>query len=365
MTRPKALFLTKYTSLGASSRYRAYQYLEFVQQAGFECVVEPLFPDRYLEQTYMGGSRRRRLLFLVPQISTCLARRWWLLVQEAAKYNVVYLEYEALPYTPLFFEQVLFRSNPRVVVDYDDPINLNYEQHSNRLLRSMLRSKIPGIVANSCQVVAGNRLLAEWTAQFNPNVTIIPTSVDLRKYAADVPRRPASDKPVIGWIGTPITARYLRLLERPLRSLRTRHDFVLKVIGAPNFTMEGIEVQAVPWREATEVDDLRTCDIGIMPIPDDPWARGKSALKLIQYLAAGVAAVASPVGANCDVLQESQNGLFAVTDEDWTEQLAVLIEQPDYRECLARAGRHTVEERFSLQGNATRFTEILRRVAAT
>ncbi len=91
MKRPDVLFLTKYTSLGASSRYRAYQYLDFVQQAGFECVVEPLFPDQYLEQTYRGGSRRRRLLSLVPQISTCLARRWWLLVQEAAKYNVVYL----------------------------------------------------------------------------------------------------------------------------------------------------------------------------------------------------------------------------------------------------------------------------------
>ncbi|MDQ5851135.1 MAG: glycosyltransferase family 4 protein [Chloroflexota bacterium] len=250
-------------------------------------------------------------------------------------------------------------------MDYDDPINLNYEQHSNRLLRSMLRSKIPGIVSRSCQVVAGNRLLAEWTAQFNPNVTIIPTSVDLRKYAADVPRRRAGEKPVIGWIGTPMTARYLRLLERPLRALRTRHDFVLKVIGAPNFTMEGIEVQAVPWSEATEVDELRTCDIGIMPIPDDPWARGKSALKLIQYLAAGVAAVASPVGANCDVLQESRNGLFAVTEEDWTEKLAALIERPAYREHLARAGRHTVEERFSLQGNAPRFTVILRQAAAT
>ena len=143
--------------------------------------------------------------------------------------------------------------------------------------------------------------------------------------------------------------------------MRERHQFILQVIGAPGFTMEGVDVLAHAWSEAREVADLQSCDIGIMPLPDDPWARGKSALKLIQYLAAGLAAVASPVGANCDVLTDGEDGLFAATDEAWVERLTLLIERPAYRERLAAAGRRTAERQFSLQANAPRFVEVMRR----
>jgi len=362
MSKPNVLFLTRFSALTAYTRYRVTQYLPFVEQAGFGYTLHPLFPDIYLKQTYTAKSRSRALVTLVPLIGISLARRWGILVRKARKYDAVFVQYEALPYSPFFFEKALFQSDVPVVVDYDDAISLMYEHHPNRLLQRMLRAKIPKIVARSAHILTANRNLAEWATQFNEHVTIIPNSVDLRKSKQTVRRSRYNVRPVIGWIGTPVTAKYLRLLEQSLQALRSRHDFVLKVIGAPEFTMSGIDVHAVRWSEATEADELCTCDIGVMPLPDDAWARGKSALKLIQYMAAGIAAVASPVGANCDVLEDGHNGFLAATDEEWTEKLAVLIEEPLRREQLAMAGRRTVEEFFSLETNAPVFVDVLRRL---
>ena len=362
MTQPRILFLTKYSALGASSRYRMYQYLQLFRASGLQCTVAPLLPDAYLTAKYAGMSPLQAS-YMSVRILAWMAARWKLLLREASQYDAVYLQYEVLPYVPLLGEELLFRINPRVVVDYDDAIYLNYERHSNRLVRRVLGAKIPGIVARSRHVVVGNAHLGRWACQYNDAVTIIPTSVDLRCYPSQASTAPPNGLPVIGWIGTPITAKYLSMLAEPLRALRRRHEFVLKVIGVPGFSIEGIDVVTVPWNESTEVAELQTCDIGVMPVPDDPWARGKSALKLIQYLAAGKAAVASPVGANCDVVEDGRTGFLASTGEEWTEKLAVLIARSQLREQLGSAGRQAVEERFCVQVNTPRMEAILRRAA--
>jgi glycosyltransferase involved in cell wall biosynthesis len=294
-----------------------------------------------------------------------LARRWDVVRRGARRFDVIYLEYEALPYAPFWVEEELFNHRARVVVDYDDPVSLRYECHRNRVLRRALAGKIAEVVRRSCRVITANRNLESWARRLNPAVAMIPTSVDLRRYPWPPAQRSSGSAPVIGWIGTPLTTRFLRAIAEPLRHLRQRCRFVLKVIGAPGFVMDDIEVDAVTWSEASEVSDLRTCDIGIMPIPDDPWGHGKSALKLIQYLAAGSAAVASAVGANCQVVQNGVNGLLATSDREWTESLETLLGQPECRARLAEAGRHTVEESFSLQANRARFVNIFKEAAAT
>lgn len=358
----KILFLTKYERAGSTSRYRVYQYLPYLEQAGFEYTVEPLLSNKYLRMIYQGKYRWFQLLRQTSAIIKALFDRWWILLHKVPNYDVVYLEYEALPYCPFFLEKQEFRSTAQVVVDYDDAIYVTYQHHPSPLIRWLLSSKIPKIVEQSYEVIAGNSHLAKWATSINPNVTIIPTSVDLSKYPVS-DHTFLNDKAVIGWIGTPITAKYLRLIEGPLRKLRSYHNFVLKVIGVPDFEMEGIETVGVPWSEESEVTQLRTCDIGIMPLPDAPWERGKSALKLIQYLAAGIPAVASPVGANCDVVEDGKNGLLAGTDEAWTEKMALLISDPAFGKHLAEDGRRTVELRYSVQANAPRWVEVLRRAA--
>lgn len=363
MTLTRVLLLTKYSYSAASSRYRAYQYVEFLEQAGFDPVISPLFPDTYLQNKFTSSSRLRWAMNQVTPVAKCLAQRAWFLLRQASKYDAVYLQYEALPYLPPLFDDTLFQTNRRVVVDYDDAIHLTYD--SKPLLRPVFHNKIPTIVRRSRWVIAANKNLAAWARTFNNNVTIIPTSVDLRRYPPLPPPPRRGGKPVIGWIGTPNTAAYLRMLEQPLLMLRKQHEFIFKVIGAPGFTMDGIETVSVPWSEATEVDQLRTFDVGVMPVPDDRWGRGKSGLKLIQYLAAGVPAIGSGVGANRDILDGGHYGLLAHSGPEWTNHLALLLDNPAERERLASSGRRWVEAEFSLQRNAPRFVDVLRHVAGS
>lgn len=359
MTR--VLFLTKYTQRAAVSRYRVHQYLPFLKAAGFHCHIEPLFSDRYLDCIYSGSKRWTKGLKSGLLAIGGLAHRTELLLRGVSDYDLVYLAgYESLPYLPFRMEQWLFSGDTPVLVDCDDPIYLNYAQHSNPIIRRLLKNKIPKILKSSHHVIAANQHIAHWIKVFNPRVTVIPTSVDLRKYPVHCRTKPTNTRTIIGWIGTPLTARYLSLLAAPLQELQAHHDFVLKVIGAPDFEMKGVDVVGIPWSESTEFSELFSCDIGVMPLPANAWARGKSALKLIQYLAAETAGVASPVGANRDLIRDGVNGYLAKTDQEWVEKLSLLIKYPDLRKRLANNGRETVESQYSVQANAPLWVRIIR-----
>lgn len=362
MSPYRILFLTRFSEISAGTRYRATQFIPTLRDQGFECHVRPLFPDRYLERTYESRSRRRALLSLAPEIGGALLRRWWLLARELSSYDVVHLHREALPYLPFHFERALFGGRTRTVVDFDDAVSVAYEHHSNPLVRALLSSKIPRVASGCRHVTVANQTLADWAGRLNPRVSLLPNSIDLRKYRPAARLEPVGDVPVIVWIGTPVTAKYLHLLTDPLRELGARHPFRLKVIGAPDFRMDGVDVVALPWSAATEARELESSDIGVMPLPDDEWARGKSALKLLQYMAAGIAAVGSPVGANRDVIADGETGALAATGAEWTEKLARLLSAPELRARVAAAGRRVVEERYSLQANAPRFAEVVRSV---
>lgn len=364
MSRPKVLFLTRFGRTSAVTRYRSSQFLPFLRAVGFDCHEESLFPDTYLRAIYKPGSRRLARLRLLPLIFVSYARRWWTVAIKSGHYDVLHLQYEALPFLPLAFERSMLEANRRVVVDFDDPVFLSYQCHPSLFIREFLGEKIAEITRRSKYVTVANSYLASWASRLNTSVSTIPTSLDLTRYPAEPRRRRPSERLVIGWIGTPVTAKYLALIAEPLRILRRRHDFVFKVVGAPGFTLPGVDVIGVPWHESTEVEELRSFNIGIAPLFDDPWSRGKSALKLVQLLAAGVPAVASPVGANREVVSDGVNGLLAESPQEWIEKLSALIEQPSYGHELARAGRQVVEESHSLIRTAPRFVEVIRRAAS-
>jgi glycosyltransferase involved in cell wall biosynthesis len=323
------------------------------------CTMSPLLPDVYLEKVLSAGSRTRQLTALLPSIAAWEAKRWRVITREAAKYDVVYLEYEALPYAPAFLERPLFSRGQRVVSDYDDAVSVVYEEHSNPLVRAMLSSKVPSTVKQSTHVIAGNANLADWIRRYNPSVTVIPTSVDLEKFP--LPQAPSAPegRPVLVWLGTPSSAEYLQVIEQPLRALRKRHDFVLKVIGLDNCEMPGVDTVVLPWQEATELEEIQSSWIGLMPLTDDPYSRGKSGFKLVQYMAAGIPAVASPIGAACDIVRDGESGFLAGSDQQWTEKLAALIEKPALRAQFAHAGRIIIQKNYSLEANAPRFLAVL------
>ena len=226
---------------------------------------------------------------------------------------------------PAWLERLARRRNPRFVYDFDDAIWLPYVSPRNRYLSYL---KAPGKTGAICRMAAavtvGNETLADFARRYNPAVTVVPSTVSLREYRPR-PHPPRAATPVIGWTGSHSSAQYLRLVEGALQTLARRRRFRFLVIGVDDYRLEGVDVECRAWRAETEVEDLWPMDVGIMPLFDDPWARGKCAMKAIQYMGVGLPAVVSPVGANRDVVQDGVSGFHAATEEEWVRALDRLL----------------------------------------
>jgi glycosyltransferase involved in cell wall biosynthesis len=212
--------------------------------------------------------------------------------------------------------------------------------------------------------MAGNPYLADYARQTNQNVSIVPTTIDTDKYK--VVQRSYDERrvPVIGWSGSFSTVQHLDSLVGALKRLAQTEIFRLVVIGTPVYKIDGVDVEAMPWRSATEVSDLAQIDMGIMPLPDESWSRGKCGLKALQYMALGIPTVCSPVGVNSEIIQDGVNGFLADTEDEWVEKLKRLLHDKDLRARLGAAGRKTVETKYSATVQAPRVYEILHSVVA-
>jgi glycosyltransferase involved in cell wall biosynthesis len=249
-----------------------------------------------------------------------------------------------------------------IVFDFDDAIFLNYKSPSNGYLSYL---KFAGKTKTNCRLAAhvmvGNPHLAEYARQLNQNVSIIPTTIDTDKYKP-VNIEDSSGPIVIGWTGSHSTVQHLDTLRSALAKLAQRESIRLRVIGTPNYQIEGIEFETIMWRSETEVEDLSAVDIGIMPLPDDNWARGKCGAKALQFMAMGIPTVCSPVGVNTDIIQDNENGLIANSEDEWVEKLSLLVRSRELRARLGKAGRQTIEQRFSAAVQAPRVYEVLESV---
>ncbi|MEA3345409.1 MAG: glycosyltransferase family 4 protein [Chloroflexota bacterium] len=356
----RVLFLTKYSPLGSSSRYRVYQFLPYYEAAGLDCFVANFHTDGYVRQ-FIGmrdwRPKARRLPYLVSRylrrLRCCL---------QAGRYDLIVVEQEVFPLLPVVFDSLLFRVAEDVVVEYDDATHIYHQRLlDSPLLRSLLSSKVPTLMARSAGVVVGNQYLAAYAQQHNPNVLLAPTAIDTGRYR--VKRAEGFSPPgsaCIGWIGTPLTVSYLDEIADALRSLAVRYDITLKVIGAPAFQIAGVPVVAIPWRLETEVEELLSCDIGVMPLTDDDYSRGKCGAKLLQYMSVGIPAVASPVGVNQEIIEQGRNGFLAQTTKEWVEGLEQLITDVNLRRKLGSAAREKVERDYALSTISARLIEFFR-----
>jgi glycosyltransferase involved in cell wall biosynthesis len=353
MTIVKIYVFTKYSSLGASSRYRTYQYLPLLGKCGIEPTVSPLFDDAYLSNKYRVGSasfgdvvralfRRIRAIIVVPRQSSVL------------------IEYELLPYCPAILEHWLKWRGCRLLLDYDDAIFHKYDLHRHFLVRALLGGKIARLMRMADRVVVGNNYLAEYARRAGASdVEVLPTVLDLRKYEQRTSSN-ASPYFTIGWLGSPSTAQYLKLIQPALAQVCKQRSVRIRLIGSGPIDLADIPAELIPWTETGEVKEISALDVGIMPLPDEPWARGKCGFKLIQYMACGIPVVASSVGANTEIVSDGEQGYLASTIEDWVEALYSLISSPELGFKMGAAGRQRVEQRYCLEVTAPRWVSMLK-----
>ena len=338
-------------------RYRLEQWEPLLRERGVDITYAPFECAELNDVVYKQGQIAKKLRLVVQALGRRAA-----LLSKLTNYDVIYLHREAALLGPAVFERLIHRSGVPIVFDFDDAIFLSYKSPSNGYLSYL---KFAGKTKTNCRLAAhvmvGNPYLAEYARQFNQNVSIIPTTIDTDKYKP-VNIEDSSGPLVIGWTGSHSTVQHLDTLRSALAKLAQRESIRLRVIGTPNYQIEGVEFETIMWRSETEVEDLSAVDIGIMPLPDDNWARGKCGAKALQFMAMGIPTVCSPVGVNTDIIQDNENGLIANSEEEWIEKLSLLIRSRELRARLGKAGRQTIEQRFSAAVQAPRVYEVLESV---
>ncbi len=347
------LFLTKYARNGASSRYRTFQYLPWLERAGVPYQLSALFDERYLAHLYCHGHGQ------IADIAKAYLRRVLILL-ELWRFDLVVIEKELLPYLPAFAEHCLAGLGIKYVVDYDDALFHQYDNHRHHWVRRLLAGKIAAVIRGATLVTVGNRYLADYAIGAGARrVEIVPTVVDLDNYRFALPEEEGGQSIfTIGWIGSPTTARYLQSIAPALAAACANGEGRVVLVGSGATELPGVPLDVVTWREATEVEQLRRFDVGIMPLPDEPWARGKCGFKLIQYMACSLPVVASPVGVNRELVQFEENGLLAANHSEWQQALERFKRDSAFRQSAGRSGRYLVERQYSLQVTAPRMLKL-------
>lgn len=340
-------------------RFRMEQWEPLLREYGVQITFEAFKCEELHSLLSEPGNEWQKLRL----ISRAFARRAKVL-RQVHEYDVVYVYSEAALLGPPVFERLTRRSGLPMVFDFDDAIFVPYTYVSPangflRLLKFPMKTRT--ICRLASHVIAGNSYLADYARGAHDRVTVVPSTIDTRKYTT-APPEISSGPPVIGWTGSYSTVQYLHMLRGALQRLAEREPFRLRIIGAPNFRLDGIEIEALPWNSQTEVSDLRPIDVGIMPLPDDRWTRGKCGLKALQYMALGIPPVCSSVGVNTSIIRDGVNGFLAATEDQWVDKMTQLLRSAPLRERLGSAGRATVEAEYSASVHAPRVYRILKSV---
>ena len=336
-------------------RYRIEQWAPYLRDAGISVDFLPFADVELAELLYEPG----RVIAKCMRMAAAFARR----VGHLAKirgYDAVLIYRCACLAGPAVIERLISLLQKPVIYDFDDSIFVLHTAEANGRFGWL---KFPGKTASICRlsnhVVVGNSFLADYTRKYNRRVTIIPTSVDTARYQP-VKKTGSAGPVVVGWTGSSTSQTYLEMFAPVLRELVARRHIELHVISDRRPLLPGVQHIWRRWSADTETQDLSALDIGIMPMPDDAWSRGKCSLKALQYMAMGIPAVCSRVGTNPEVIKQGENGFLAATPEEWLGRLESLVDDPTLRRKLGQEARRTVEERYSMERSAGLFARVVR-----
>ncbi|MEO6613329.1 MAG: glycosyltransferase family 4 protein [Chitinophagaceae bacterium] len=340
-------------------RFRFEQYLDHLRENGFDCKMSYLLNEKEDRTFYSKGKFLKKFLIY----SKTLLKRtgdWFGMKQ----YDIIFIFRDALMTGSTFFEKRFARSGAKIIFDFDDAIWIQGVSEANKRLSFLKNAGKTGtIIRLSDLIFAGNQYLADYAAQFNKNIVIVPTTIDTAVY---VPvKKEEGERPVcIGWSGSFSTIQHFALAIPSLKRIKEKYGSKVKfkIIGDPGYYCKELETQGEPWVSTTELEDLAKIDIGVMPLPDDEWAKGKCGLKGLQYMALGIPTLMSPVGVNTEIIQNGVNGYLPATEDEWVNDISRLVDNKEDRIKMGAAGRQTVVDHYSVDAWKNKYVEYFNRL---
>lgn len=349
----KILIFSKYGVKGASSRYRVYQYLPYLKEADISFTINNLFDDNYLDELYKNNSR------LYLKIFKSFFERLRVLLS-IKKYDLLLIEYELFPYFPPLFEWLLKICDKKYIVDYDDAVFHNYDLNRNWLIRAILKNKIGRVMKNAYAVIVGSHYLYDYAKSWNSNVILIPTVVNADLYQKVIPPSEKEDF-IVGWIGSPSTSKYIIPLIDVFKKLSLT-GIKFAFIGFDKnlrSKFSGLPVTWIDWSVETEIQSIKSFSVGIMPLEDTPWTRGKCGFKLIQYMASEIPVLASSVGENIFIVTHGHNGFLIENIESWYKYVQMLSGDKNLLSELGENGLALIKEKYSLDVTCRQFVSVI------
>jgi glycosyltransferase involved in cell wall biosynthesis len=349
-------------NIAPSQRYRIEQWLPSLANQGISVNMMPFASDELMQLLHKPGLRLAKARLAIEAFLKRIQA-----VATAGRYDAVLVHRAACLAGPAVVERLIAMAGVPIIFDFDDAIYLLHTTEANQRLGWL---KFPGKTGAICrvsdQIVVGNSFLADYARRYNPRVTVVPTSVDTDRYRpvqeGERRRGPGSKRRmVVGWMGSSTSQTYLEMFAPVLVKMLKKKDVELRVVSDRKPDLPGVNFTWRPWSAESEVDELAEFDIGIMPMPDDMWSRGKCSLKALLYMAMGLPAVCSAVGANLEVISHGESGILASTADEWVASIEELIADAELRQRLGAAARKTVEARYSMDVCSSLFGSVVRR----
>lgn len=352
ISKTKVLFIGMHRlDRSPSQRYRFEQYFKFLEENHVQCELSYLISEKDDKILYSKGLYLGKLVIFIKSWLKRLKD-----IKRANDYDYIFIQREAFMTGTTYFERQFAKSKAKLIFDFDDSIWLEDKNEANSRLAFLKKpAKTAKIIALCDIIIAGNEYLADYAKKHNKNVVIIPTTIDTDWYKPKP--KPEKENTTIGWSGSFTTIKHFESAIEALSEIKNKYgnkvDF--KVIGDANYRYQPLEITGNKWKSDTEVEDLQDIDIGIMPLPDIDWTKGKCGLKGLQYMGLAIPTVMSPVGVNKKIITHGLNGFLASTKEEWVDCLSQLIDSTELRKKLGEAGKTTVEEKFSVNNNKKKY----------
>ncbi|MDG1428817.1 MAG: glycosyltransferase family 4 protein [Crocinitomicaceae bacterium] len=348
----RIIFIAPYpTSQAPSQRFRFEQYLAILENDGFQVEVHPFLSAKDWAPLYKKGSFLRKGISMLRSF----ARRFGLLFK-LRKFDSIFIHREASMIGPPIFEFIIAKILRRkYIYDFDDAIWLpNYSESNAKFHKLKAYGKVKRIIKWADKICVGNEYLKNYAVKYNPNVQVIPTTIDLLNVHNQV-TDDNSEEIIIGWTGSHTTMSYLPIIAPVLERLAKNFHFKFRVISnqPPSIHLENLEF--IEWKKETEIEDLAAISIGIMPLKDNPWTQGKCGFKGLQYMALKIPSVLSNVGANKEIISHNNNGYLCDSEEEWYRTLCELIKNIELRKLIGENGYQTIKKNYSVTANKSKY----------